>query len=287
MTRVEINPGMAEDVEKSATKGYKNNKEGKTVSILSSKGGVGKTTICVSLIDFLAQKSFRITAVDADVNAPNLAKWFDNISDWDKEGDIKIFPLPNVYKKCRDIKILCDGTELSVELEKRGDVYVKEKYTPSFANYSINLISGDIMKGKTGSGKVVEGVIKTSDDFDYDFRVMDSAPGTGYPVLSCIISSDYAVLVTEATSLGFKDLKKLIGIVEKKGVPYGVVTNMDTDPEIANQIRSYVGENYVSSLPYDETIPLALKKSLPPTRLKGPSSKKLNEICEKIFSKIR
>lgn len=62
---------------------------------------------------------------------------------------------------------------------------------------------------------------------------------------------------------------------------------MDTDPEIANQIRSYVGENYVSSLPYDETIPLALKKSLPPTRLKGPSSKKLNEICEKIFSKIR
>jgi len=121
---VEINPGMAEDVEKSATKGYKNGKEGKTVSILSSKGGVGKTTICVSLIDFLAQKGFRITAVDADVNAPNLAKWFDNISDWDKEGDIKIFPLPNVYKKCRDIKILCDGTELPVELEKKEVMYM-------------------------------------------------------------------------------------------------------------------------------------------------------------------
>ena len=97
----------------------KHKKETKVIAITSGKGGVGKTTICVSLIDFLAQKGFRITAVDADVNAPNLAKWFDNISDWDKEGDIKIFPLPNVYKKCRDIKILCDGTELPVELEKK------------------------------------------------------------------------------------------------------------------------------------------------------------------------
>jgi len=263
-------------------------KMGKTISVLSSKGGVGKTMVCVSLVDFLAQKDFRITAVDADVGGPNFGKWFDNISDWDERRDVKVFPLPNRYKKCEDIKILCDGKKLPVELETRGNVLIKRKYTPSFANYSVNLVSGDIMKGKTGSGKVVEGTIKISDEFDYDFRVMDSAPSTGYPSLTCIKYSDYAVIVIEATSLGFKNLKKIMKIVEVKGVKYGVVINMeDRNPEIAEQIKDYVGENYLGSLPYDEKIPLALKKSLPPTRLEGPSSKKLKDICEKVFTKIK
>lgn len=135
----------------------------KTISVLSSKWGVRKTAISVSLIDFLAQKNYKITAVDADVNAPNLSKWFDNITTWDEEKEVKIFPLPNKYKKCKNVKIICNGKELPIELEKRGNVYLKEKYTPSFDNYNINMVSGDIMEGKTGSGKVVEGTIKASE----------------------------------------------------------------------------------------------------------------------------
>ncbi len=257
----------------------------KTISVLSSKGGVGKTTIAASLIDFLALKNFKITAVDADVNAPNLAKWYDNVLYWDGEKEVKIFPCPNKYKKCKDIKIICNGKELPVELEKRGRVYLKVKYKPSFAKYTINLVSGDILEGKTGSGKVVEETIKESAKFDYDFRIIDSAPGTGYPVLTCIKNSDYVVLVTEATSLGLKDLKKLIKIVEEKEVDYGVVINReDIDPDIAEETKRYIGSKYLGSLSYDKTINSALKKSLPPNR-ESLSAKKLEDINKRIFNK--
>ena len=44
----------------------------KTITILSGKGGVGKSTLTASLAVLLAKKQ-KIIAVDCDVDAPNLA----------------------------------------------------------------------------------------------------------------------------------------------------------------------------------------------------------------------
>jgi MinD superfamily P-loop ATPase len=235
----------------------------KTVSVISSKGGVGKTMISVSLIDYVARRGKRVVVVDADVNAPNLAKWFDNITEWDTEEDIKIFPLPRKYEKCKDIKILCDGKVLPVEYEKRGSAFLARGYTPSFADYQIDFVYGDIYQGQTGSGKVVEGTLKLSENGDYDLRIIDTAPGTGYPVLTAINHSDYIIAVTEPTQLGFHDLIKLIGVIGDKN--YGVFVNKaGYNDEILNQIKVYSGDQYLGSLDYDVNILASLEKHVPP-----------------------
>ncbi len=235
----------------------------KTVSIISSKGGVGKTMISVSLIDYVARRGKKVVAVDADVNAPNLAKWFDNITNWDTEEDIKIFPLPRKYEKCKDIKILCDGKVLPVEYEKRGSAFLVKGYTPSFGDYEIDFVYGDIFQGQTGSGKVVEGTLKLSENGDYDLRVIDTAPGTGYPVLTAINHSDYVIAVTEPTQLGSQDLIKLIGVIGDRD--YGVFVNKaGYNDEVLHQIKEFSGDRYLGSLDYDPSILSSLEQHVPP-----------------------
>jgi MinD superfamily P-loop ATPase len=219
--------------------------------------------VSVSLIDYAARRGKRIVAVDADVNAPNLAKWFDNISNWDVEEDIKIFPLPRKYEKCKDIKILCDGKVLPVEYEKRGSAFLVKGYKPSFADYEIDVVYGDIFQGQTGSGKVVEGTLKLSENGDYDLRIIDTAPGTGYPVLTAISHSDYTIAVTEPTQLGFQDLIKLIGVIGDKD--YGVFVNKaGYNDDILHRIKELAGDRYLGFLGYDTNILSSLEQHVPP-----------------------
>lgn len=234
----------------------------KTISVISSKGGVGKTMVSVSLINHAAKAGKKVIAVDADVNAPDLAIWFDNIIKWDEEKEINVFPLPKKYQNCRNLKLLCDGKEFPINYETRGKVLVAKGYKPSFADYKIDFVRGDIDKGKTGSGKVVEETIELSDKGDYDLRIIDTAPGTGYPVITAINNSDYVVIVTESTELGFNDMKKLIEIAKKKN--YGVFVNKVINEELLNQIKDYVKDKYLGSLNYDEKVLLALEKNKPP-----------------------
>lgn len=44
----------------------------KTITILSGKGGAGKSTLTASLVVMLAERN-KIVAVDCDADAPNLA----------------------------------------------------------------------------------------------------------------------------------------------------------------------------------------------------------------------
>lgn len=234
----------------------------KTISVISSKGGVGKTMISISLIDYAARAGKKVVAVDADVNAPNLAIWFDNISKWDEEKEIKVFPLPNKYRKCKDLKLFCDGKEVPITDEIRGKALLAKGYKPSFADYTIDFVMGNIYENKTGSGKVVEGTIELSDKNNYDLRIIDTAPGTGYPVLTAINNSDYIIIVTESTKLGFNDMKKLIEITKRK--KYGVFVNKVTDETSLNQIKNYVKDNYLGSLKHNDKILLALEEHKPP-----------------------
>ncbi|MBN2567659.1 AAA family ATPase [Candidatus Woesearchaeota archaeon] len=255
----------------------------KTVAIISSKGGVGKTMVSVSLIDYVAKRGKKVIAVDADVNAPNLAKWFDDIEEWDTEKEIKVFPLPNRYKKCKDLKLICDGKELRIEDEKRGKAYLARGFIPSFAKYNLDFVYGDILQGKTGSGKVVEQTLKLSENGDYDLRIIDTAPGTGYPVITAIKNSDYVIIVTEATELGLQDLIKLIEIAKVK--PYGIFINKVGDNKrIVSKIQDVAGNDLLGSLDYDTRILSALEEHKPPLLI--IQNKSFENFLETVLNKL-
>ncbi len=254
------------------------------IAVLSAKGGVGKTTLSVSLANYFASKKRHVTLVDGDVNAPNIAKWF-NINDWDITEDIKIVPLPNKYKKCNDLKILCDGKEVPIIAEKRGSVKVKHSFQIPKSQQVIDIISGDISEGKTGSGKVVEEVLARKTRFDDEndsIKIIDTAPGTGYPVLTAMMHADFVVLVTEASSLGLVDLNKLLEIARLKKKSFGIIVNFsDKNPEIVNEIRRLAEDNFLGAIKSSNTIAESLKNNTIPL-----DNEELVKICEAIEKRI-
>lgn len=58
--------------------------------------------------------------------------------------------------------------------------------------------------------------------------VMDSAPGTGCPVVETMHGADYVLLVTEPTPFGLHDLRLAVEVARGElGLPLGVVINRD------------------------------------------------------------
>ena len=55
--------------------------------------------------------------------------------------------------------------------------------------------------------------------------VLDAPPGTACPVIESVRGSDFCLLVTEPTPFGLNDLELAVGMLEKLGIPKGVVVN--------------------------------------------------------------
>jgi MinD superfamily P-loop ATPase len=249
------------------------------IAVLSAKGGVGKTMLAASLVDLLGKNHYSINALDCDVNSPNLSIWLGFREEWDEVLPIKIFPFPNRYKKCQDLKVICDGKPIKIEDEERGEVKIKKDFSPPFGDYKLNLISGNIDENKTGSGKVVEGVIGAAETLDADVEIIDSAPGTGYPVITPLQASNFAILLTEATVLGFHDLKKLVDIAKINNKNFGIVVNKwSLNPKKGEEIKSWSGERFLGKVDFSSQIEEALESEMPPTVKNNEISHQLENI---------
>jgi MinD superfamily P-loop ATPase len=55
--------------------------------------------------------------------------------------------------------------------------------------------------------------------------ILDAPPGTACPVIETVKGSDFCILVTEPTPFGLNDLELAVGMLEKLGIPMGVVIN--------------------------------------------------------------
>jgi MinD superfamily P-loop ATPase len=55
--------------------------------------------------------------------------------------------------------------------------------------------------------------------------ILDAPPGTACPVIETVKESDFCILVTEPTPFGLNDLELAVGMLEKLGIPKGVVVN--------------------------------------------------------------
>jgi len=258
------------------------------IVIASSKGGVGKTMIASSLIYLFARNGYKVLGVDCDVNAPNLALWLGNILQWDVIREIKVFPLAKKYEKCNELRLICDEKIIRIKKEKRGEVKIKKKYYfPFDRNLKISFVEGEIALNKTGSGKVVEETLKISDTINYEVKIVDTAPGTGYPILASLKHTNLAILVTEASILGFQDIKKLVRIVKKMGIKYGIVINRSNlDLKIMKAILKWADNSVWAQIPEDKNIKETLKEHLPLTASSLEIKNELITLYQKIVQEL-
>ncbi len=290
----------------------------KTLTILSGKGGTGKTTLTASLAVLLARKR-KIIVADCDADAPNLglalglkekdfSSWkevetnekavldekkcigckkcldvcnFSAIS-WDKKKNKPIFN-SMLCEGCGSCQLVCPAKAVNLIKVKNG------KIGSAKTKYNFNLISGQLKIGATGSGKVVslikEKVMKEGKKQKAEIILVDSAAGVGCPVIASIQGSDFILAITEPTPSGLSDLKRALRTVEHFRIPYGVVINKyDINKEFSKKIEIFAKKYKIpllGKIPYNKEFVNALVNLKPVVEY----NKKFEPLFEKILEK--
>ena len=287
----------------------------KTITILSGKGGVGKSSLAASLSVLLAEKN-KIMAVDCDVDAANLALLL-GVKNLSKKENISTNCKAFVNKKakqCKNIinncvfsaiswdekrqipkinKFLCEGCGVCKLLCPEGIIIKKVKNAViggAKTNYGFPIVSGQLEMGESGSGNVVnvvkERAEKMAKKINADFLVVDSAPGIGCPVIASIRGSDYIIAVTEPMPVAFSALKRVLQVVEHFKIPYGVIVNKwDINKPFTRKIEKYIKEKgafVIGRIPYSKDFIEAMVKMKPVVRVNPKYQKIFQEITKKI-----
>ena len=281
----------------------------KKIVIASGKGGVGKSML-TSALAMLFTKTKKIVAVDCDADAPNLAIWLGGVKKWDKILPVSTLAKPEIdYKKCNSCGLcvkncrfdalkmvngkpklnpfLCEGCgaceaicpQKAIKLKpvQNGEIKIKK------TKYGFPLVSGNLHPGETGSGKVVSEIKREAEKFKHNLMIIDSAPGTGCPVIASLQGADFAILITEPTPSGFSDLKRVLKVVNHFNIPWGLVINKwDINSQLSGKMKRWTKKKFLGKISYDKEIFKAISNLTPIIE----TDLKVKDEIEKIFKKL-
>lgn len=280
----------------------------KKIVISSGKGGVGKSMLSSSLAILFSQ-SKKIKAADCDVDAPNLNIWLGG-GEWQETKPISVTEEPIIDRekcdgcgiceeKCQfsAIKVkngqaqvnnfLCQGCGVcqlvcpkdAVKMEPAKNGFINQRQT----KYGFQLFSGSLSPGQSGSGKIVTEVKRAAERERSDIMVVDSAPGTGCPVIASLQGADLVCLITEPTPASRADLKRILELVQDFQLPYRVVINKaDINPKITRAIKREFGKKIVGQISYDQEIFKFLVKLKPIIETDLKAKEEIREIYSQL-----
>ncbi len=288
------------------------------IVVASGKGGVGKSTITASLAILLRKKGFKLVAVDADAEAPNLNLVL-GVTDWDT---VKPY-YEGRYAEIVEDKCINCGECLTAcpfgAIEVVNGRYVINKwicegcYTCSFVcpvkairfirdivagyirvknttPYGFPLVSGEIVPGRPNSGKLVTEVKNLAKQLIglNSYILVDAAAGIGCQVISSLAGAHMAILVAEPTPASFNDMLRVYKLTRHFGIPAALIINKyDLDPEWYRKIRDYALKHnidYLGEIPYDDKVAysIAYMKPVILEYPNTPASNALMRIADKL-----
>lgn len=289
----------------------------KEITILSGKGGTGKSTITSSLAVLLSEDK-DIIATDCDVDASNLSIILGNKEPSEKEeistNEKSFIKNPDKCqgedcKECVDLctfsaiqwneeketpevnKYLCEGCG-ACKIACPEDVFELREVKNAFltrinTDYGFPLLSGQLKMGESGSGNVVDVIKEEAREENKELIISDSAAGISCPVIASVRDSDYVVAVTEPSPAALSDLKRALDIVEHFGIPYGLIINkFDLNKEHSKEIEKFAREKDIEILgkiPYDKIFVDSLVEMAPVVE----KSQKYRGFFKKILGKIK
>lgn len=211
------------------------------ISIVSGKGGTGKTTLATRL--FLSKGGS--TLLDCDVEEPN-AGIFLQVSWSGVETCNSQFPVINeelcthcgVCASFCSFNAILSSRQATIPLAERchdcgGCALVCPQKAISYAERGIGKIGrgrsngGDFAYGSLNVGELSGvGIIRKLRDSYRDGLVwIDGPPGTACSAVAAVYDADFAVLVGEPTPFGVSDMAMAVEMLRNLHVPFGVVVN--------------------------------------------------------------
>jgi MinD superfamily P-loop ATPase len=286
----------------------------KELTIISGKGGTGKTSITAS---FAALSKNKVMA-DCDVDAADLHLILKpEIKHRENFYGGKIAFINNEQctecGKCREVcefdaisedyivdPISCEGCSVCVHFcpvdaidfddHMNGEWYISEtRFGP--------MVHAKLGIAEENSGKLVSLVRHQAkllaEENGKDLIIVDGAPGIGCPVISSITGADAVLVVTEPTLSGLHDLERVVSLAAGHfGISTFVCVNKyDLNANITKKIEEFChikNINFVGKIPYDTVVTQAMVQEKSIVEFSdGVVAKEIKHIWENMENEFR
>jgi len=282
----------------------------KQLTIISGKGGTGKTVIASSLAVLASDK----VLVDADVDAPNLHLMLSPqlISQQDFWGAKTAAIDEDTCLKCGlcagfcrfgaiddQIKInpyRCEGCGVCVQVCPAGAVTLKDELTGYLflSQTPYGLLSHARLKTGVAeaSGKLITAIRRVAEEMAQKQGmgqiIIDGSPGIGCPVIASLTGTNLALIITEPTLSGISDLKRITGVTEHFKIKTAVCINKyDLNEENTREIAQFCREKnlaLLAKIPFDEEVIKSIQKGQP---LVSYTKSRTTEALEELWGKVK
>ncbi|HJH30859.1 MAG TPA: 4Fe-4S dicluster domain-containing protein [Methanosarcinaceae archaeon] len=280
----------------------------KQLTIISGKGGTGKTTIAAAFAS-LAENA---VIADCDVDAadmhlilhPDILETISftglDVASIDESSCIQCGKCKdacrfnaindditvNIYEceGCGVCEYICPEGAVSMVGRIAGDAYISKTRFGPMAHAKLGI-------GEEASGKLVSFVRNNArtlaEQQDKDMIIIDGPPGTGCAVIASITGVDMVVIVTEPSVSGIHDLERVLDVAGHFNIPAVVCVNKyDINEENTLLIGKYCSENgieVVGKLPYDDTPTRAMLQAMTVVEYSnGDFSTKVKDLWENV-----
>ncbi len=282
----------------------------KQLTIISGKGGTGKTTIAAAF----ASLAKNAVLADCDVDAADLHLILKpEIQETIEFSGMKL-PVkdPEKCTECGECLEHCrfgaiDEAYNIIDQRCEG-CGVCEFVCPEAALKLIDRESGFAYNSTSRFGPMAHAVLNTAEEAsgklvsmvrtnakelaeknNKDIIVIDGPPGIGCPVIAAIAGVDLVMIVTEPTISGVHDLKRILGVAAHFKIPCAVCINKyDINQDQSKGIQKYCKTNnipIIGLIPYDDNFTKAMIEEQTIIEFSGDGlSKRLKEMWNKILT---
>jgi len=261
----------------------------KQITIISGKGGTGKTMLTASFA-VLAEKC---VIADCDVDAANLhlllkpviKKKYEFKAGYKAKIDktkctecfkcVKLCRFNAISKDYMVDEVYCEGCGLCAQIcpaeavvmeeNKAGEWFISDTKYGSFIHAKLGI-------AQDNSGKLVTKVRQVAHEIALQNKseiiIIDGPPGIGCPVMASLTGVDFAVAVTEPTVSGIHDLKRVIDVTSHFKIRTGIVINKsDINSQKTEEIEGFVKKTdaiMLGRVSFSPTVNDAIVKGIPP-----------------------